>query len=220
MKGLLIANKDAAAREEMAAIFTASDYHITTVDSVANALEEILDNTIQVVMLCGTFNEQYVAKFVPLLKKCDPHLSIILVSDEMPLELVRCFRQERIFYHALKPLENESWEEIRQVVTCAFQNYQAQQSVRWRSLKRTALQAAKTVLTSCLLLAFVPSVKATETADSSGGGVLIALFVAFFALFMVLQLCPTLIELYALGKKGVGKGNGVTHLDKRSCDSR
>ncbi len=219
MKGLLIADKDAAAREEMAAIFTATDYHITTVDSVANALEGILDNTIQVVMLCGTFNEQYVAKFVPLLKKCDPHLSIILVSDEMPLELVRRFRQERIFYHALKPLENESWEEIRQVVACAFQNYQAQQSVRWRSLKRSAL-GAKTVLTSCLLLAIVPSVRATETADSPGGGVLIALFVAFFALFMALQLGPSLIELYALGKKGVGQGNGVTHLDKRRCDSR
>lgn len=173
-------------------------------------------------MLCGAFNEQYVARFVPLLKKCNRNLSIILVSDEMPLELVRQIRKEGIFYHALKPLENESWEEIRQVVACAFANYQAQQSP-WRGgLKRTALQGAKTVLTSsALMLALVPPVRATETAGRFEGGMLIVLFVAFGALLIAVQVVPALIELGVISRKGVG--SGAFSLDdsaKRRYDSR
>ena len=80
------------------------------------------------VLLGGVFDEQQIAKFVPLLKKCNRNLSIILVSDEMPLELLRRIRKEGIFYHALRPVEGESWDEIRQVVECAFENYQARQN--------------------------------------------------------------------------------------------
>ena len=115
MNGLLIANKDQASRDEMATLFQGSGYDVVTTDSVANSLEGILDKSIQVVLLSGSYDEQYVAKFVPLLKKCNRNLSIILVSDEMPLELVRRIRKEGIFYHALRPVGNESWDEIRQL---------------------------------------------------------------------------------------------------------
>jgi len=129
MNGLLIANKDKAAREQMAGIFQQSDYLVETADSVLNSLEGILDKSIQVVVLGGVFDEQQIVKYVPLLKKCNKNLSIILVSDEMPLELLRRVRKEGIFYHALKPVADESWDEIRQVVGCAFENYHAQQNI-------------------------------------------------------------------------------------------
>lgn len=129
MNGLLIANKSQAAREQMASLFVADGYQVTTADSVVNSLEGILDKSIQVVLLGGVFDEQQVSKFVPLLKKCNRNLSIILVSDEMPLELLRRIRKEGIFYHALKPVADESWDEIRQAVSCAFENYHARQSV-------------------------------------------------------------------------------------------
>ncbi len=129
MDGLLIANKNQQAREQMAALFQADDYEVTTADSVVNSLEGILDKSIQVVLLGGVFDEQQISKFVPLLKKCNRNLSIILVSDDLPLELVRRIRKEGIFYHALKPVGDESWDEIRQAVSCAFENYHARQSV-------------------------------------------------------------------------------------------
>ena len=137
MNGLLITNKDQVAREQMAAIFQQDDYQVETADSVINALQGILDKSIQVVVLGGLFDESQIAKFVPLLKKCNRNLSIILVSDEMPLDLLRRIRKEGIFYHALKPVEGESWDEIRQVVKCAFENYQVRQNAGHKLFKKT-----------------------------------------------------------------------------------
>lgn len=191
MNGLLITNPDQAAAEEMAAQFADCGYQVTTVPSVANALEGILDKSLQVVLLCGTIDESYVAKFIPLLKKCNRDLSIILVADEMPLELVRRIRQEGIFYHALSPMENESWEEIRQVVACAFSNYQAQQVAGSRTWRKTlGLVGARGALTIIALLLMVPPASATVLSGWFGGHSLIQSFAAFCAVLLSLQLVP------------------------------
>ena len=129
MKGLLIANKDKLARDTIAAKVASDDYRISTTDSVVNSLENILDKSVQVVLLSGVFDENYVAKFVPLLKKCNRHLAIILMTDEIPLELLRHIRKEGIFYHALQPAGADSWDEIREAIACAFETYQAQEKI-------------------------------------------------------------------------------------------
>jgi DNA-binding NtrC family response regulator len=203
MNGLLIANKDEAAREEMAALFQGTDYNVVATDSVANSLEGILDKSIQVVLLSGSFDEQYVAKFVPLLKKCNRNLSIILVSDEMPLDLVRRIRKEGIFYHALEPVENESWDEILQVVSCAFENYHAQQNIGRKALGREfAMRGTKSVLTSlALILMLVPQVKAADTSLTYNSGILVLLFVGFCALLIVAQLVPAILALFGMTKE-------------------
>ena len=59
---------------------------------------------------------------IPMLKKCDRNLTIILVSDEKSLPMVRKIRREGIFYHALRPVSAEDREEIRLAVECAFKN--------------------------------------------------------------------------------------------------
>lgn len=149
MNGLLIANKDKVERAEIADLFRAEDYRVEAVDSVADALEGILDKRIHVVLLSGSFDEQYVARFVPLMKKCNRNLSIILVTEDMPLELVRRIRKEGIFYHALKPAAGEGWDEIRQVVDCAFANYQARQNNPARKAGRKfGFGGARTILSS------------------------------------------------------------------------
>ncbi len=220
MNGLLIANKDRAAREQMATLFEDDGYHVVATDSVANSLEGILEKTIQVVLLSGSFDEQYVAKFVPLLKKCNRNLSIILVSDEMPLELVRRIRKEGIFYHALAPAENESWDEIRQAVGCAFENYQQQQRIGRKSLRKDALlQGAKTVFTSlALIMLLVPPVKAADTGVTYNSGLLVLLFVGFCALLIVAQLVPALLMLFGMTKEaatGVARRKEIGGQEQR-----
>ncbi len=140
MNGILIANKDQTSRDQMAEVFRQDGYQVEVADSVVNSLQGILDKSIQVVVLAGVFNESQVAKFVPLLKICNRNLSIILISDEMPLDLLRSIRKEGIFYHALKPVEDESWDEIRQVVSCAFENYNLQQGIGRKLFSRKAPQ--------------------------------------------------------------------------------
>lgn len=93
-------------------------------NSAANVLYGILKKTAQVVLLSSEFDELTAMDLVPILKKCDQNLTIILISNEVSLPLIRKLRKEGIFYHALKPVKPEDREEIRQAVKCAFENLQ------------------------------------------------------------------------------------------------
>lgn len=121
MQGLLIADKDVEARRQMAELFIEDGYDVIVTNSAANALSGILKNAAQVVLVGSEFDDLTAADFVPLLKKCNPELTVILVSGEHSPAFLRRLRREGIFYHALKPLEAEEKEEIRQAVHCAFE---------------------------------------------------------------------------------------------------
>jgi len=75
-----------------------------------------------VVLLGSEFDELTAADLIPLLKKCNRRLTIILVSADTSLPLIRKLRSEGIFYHALKPVNGEDKEELRKAVECAFEN--------------------------------------------------------------------------------------------------
>ncbi len=122
MLGLLIADENIDTRKQMADLFIESGYHVIVTNSAANALYGILKKTAQVVLLSSRFDELTASDLIPLLKKCNRNLTIILISDELSLGVIRKVRKEGIFYHALKPMKPEDREEIRQVVQCAFQH--------------------------------------------------------------------------------------------------
>jgi DNA-binding NtrC family response regulator len=122
MMELLIADKDVDACNQMADLFTESGYDVTVENSALNVLSEILKGKAEVLLLGSELNDVKAGDLVPLLKKCNRNLVIILVSDDTPLPLIRKFRKEGIFYHALRPIEPEDRKEIREVVECAFKN--------------------------------------------------------------------------------------------------
>ncbi|ABQ27802.1 response regulator [Geotalea uraniireducens] len=121
MQGLLIADEDLDSRKFMADLFIEAGYNVMVTNSAANVLYGILKKTAQVVLLSSEFDELTATDLIPLLKKCNRNLTIILVSNEMSLPLIRKLRKEGIFYHALKPVKPEDREEIRQAVKCAFE---------------------------------------------------------------------------------------------------
>ena len=121
MLGLLIADEDVDCRKQMAELFIEAGYDVIVTTSAANALNGILKKTAQVVLLGSGFDNLTAADLIPLLKRCNSKLSIILVATDASLPLIRKLRSEGIFYHALKPVSGEDREEIRQVVQCAFQ---------------------------------------------------------------------------------------------------
>jgi len=122
MLGLLIADKDAASRKRMAELLIEAGYDVIVTDSAANAIENVLKKTAQVMLLGTELDEFTPADLVPLLKQCNRKLMIILVADDAPLPLMRKVRKEGIFYHALRPAEPEDEEEIRQAVKSAMLN--------------------------------------------------------------------------------------------------
>ncbi len=112
MSGLLIADGDMDSRIHMAQLFIGAGYNVTVTNSAANVLYDILKRTAQVILLSSEFDELSAAEFIPLLKKCNRDLTIILVADEVSLPLMRKARREGIFYHALRPVHAGDSDEI------------------------------------------------------------------------------------------------------------
>ena len=119
-QGLIIADEDLATRTQLAVMFRNAGYQVSAPSSVADALVGILKKTAKVVLLSTRFDEVLATELIPLLKKANRDLTIILVASELPLALLRKARHEGIFYHALKPVQPGDEEELRQVVKCAF----------------------------------------------------------------------------------------------------
>lgn len=202
MNGLLIANKNYDAREQLASSLDGNGYKITKADSVANALEEIINKEIQVVVIDGHYDEQNLVKLVPLLKKCNRNISIILVSEEMPLDLERRIRKEGIFYHALKTDGESSLEEISQAVAYAFKKYE--ENTAPKSMKERAMFPIKSVLsTIAITMLLVTPAFAVDTAQTYNSGILVLLFVGFCALLIVAQLVPAVLVLFGMTKAAV-----------------
>jgi DNA-binding NtrC family response regulator len=118
---ILVADSDSESRKQMADTFRDAGYNVETTDSAVHVFCTVLEKQIPVVLLGSGFdNKMALADLVRLLKKCNRHLTIILVSDEETLPAIRTIRQEGIFYHALKPDSPDDTEEIRAAVECAF----------------------------------------------------------------------------------------------------
>ncbi len=117
---LLIADKDRDIRERMANLFSEAGYKVKATGSAVAALANVVTNRPQVVVLGSEFDDLAADVLIPLIKKFNKDLTIILLSDEPSLSFLRKVRREGIFYHALTPIREEDWDEIRQVVACAF----------------------------------------------------------------------------------------------------
>lgn len=208
MKGLLIANRDHQAREKLASLFSQEEYQVVQADSVANALEGILNKEIQVVVLDGHYDDQNVGRLIPLMKKCNRNISIILVTDEMPLELLRKIRKEGIFYHALRTAGEDNRAEIYQAVCYAFKKYEENTRIQAAGRKEKAMFSIKSILsTLAVTMLLVTPAFAVDTAVTYNSGILILLFVGFCALLIVAQLVPALLVLFGM-TKAVSQGLG------------
>ncbi|HKL48691.1 MAG TPA: response regulator [Desulfuromonadales bacterium] len=120
---ILIADKDPETRQRMADLFAETGIPVETTGSATRVLSDILQQQSPLVLLGAEFDENVAAAdLIRLLKNCNRHLSIILIANNASLPSVRKFRQEGIFYHALKPVSSEDEEEICSAVECAFKS--------------------------------------------------------------------------------------------------
>jgi len=121
VQGILVADKDTAFLREVADHFTDAGYHVETTNSAVHVISNILEKKTPVVLLGSDFDKKInLLELVRLLKRCNRHLAVILVSDEASLPIVTRIREEGIFYYALRPVTTEDVNEIKQAVECAL----------------------------------------------------------------------------------------------------
>ncbi len=136
MSILLIADKDSESRQQMANLFAGSGYRVKTAKSLVEALRDIIKKDVEVLLLGSEFGDLLAVEIIPLLKKCNRNLTIILVSDEESLPLLRKVRREGIFFHALRPVNPEGRDELRLAVQCAFERNHPSPEVPTRWLRQ------------------------------------------------------------------------------------
>jgi len=133
MQRLIVAEQDMDSRKQITDLLIEAGYNVTVTSSAAGAVEEILKNASQLVILGSEFDDITAGDLVPLLKLCNRHLTIILVSADDSLPAIRRVRKQGIFYHALRPVHAEDREELCQAVKCAFASLDREQGRSDRS---------------------------------------------------------------------------------------
>lgn len=122
---VMIVDRDVSTQKKMAEFFKKSNYEVITTDSAAYAIAQIVRKNQPIVILGDSFEEQISAvDVIALMRRCNRNLRIILVSDDSSLETLRRIREDGIFYHALKPVNQEDNEELISVVECALSGAQ------------------------------------------------------------------------------------------------
>jgi FixJ family two-component response regulator len=102
---LLVADKDTAFLRQVAEHLAGAGYQVETTESTAQVLCNIVKKQTPVLLLGSDFDRQVgLVELAKLLKKCNRHLAVVLVSDEASLPMVRRVRREGIYYHALRPV--------------------------------------------------------------------------------------------------------------------
>lgn len=208
-RGIIIADRDAEFRSQVAEYFRKAGYEVETTDSTVHVLCSILQKQTPVLLLGSDFDKKVSSSdLIHLLKKCNRHLNVIMVSEDLPLAQARQVRKAGIFYQAMKPAETGDTEELGLAVECAFKSYRAtrhqermEAAMRRRVNRRENAEKALLPgsatrrfgwLAGLALLVFGTSFLALSAAQSAGqgGNLGIWLFLGFCALLIATQLFP------------------------------
>ena len=120
---ILIAEKDFTTRMQLVCTATKAGYQVKTTMSVAKLIYNLLRNHFQVVLLGDSIEGNIqIHKLLRLMKASDPQVAIILISDDISLQQVRKARELGIFFHALRPVNPEDWQELTLAMVCAIKN--------------------------------------------------------------------------------------------------
>jgi len=118
---ILIAEKDTATRMQLVRTAVTAGYQVKTTISVAQLLYNLLRKRFPVVLLGDRIDGNIqIPNLVRLMKVSDPQVVIILISDDISLQQMRKARELGIFFHALRPVNPEDWQELTLAMACAF----------------------------------------------------------------------------------------------------
>jgi DNA-binding NtrC family response regulator len=116
-KRVLIAYPDDPWVQSFSRIFHGVGCRVETAKGVSELVRSVRGGAADVVILDDEMEGVKACELVPLIKKVNGTVQVIVISSEESLGPVRRLRGTGIFYQAMKPADPE---EIRSAVECAF----------------------------------------------------------------------------------------------------
>ena len=117
-KTILVVYQDELWARSMTTFFHGAGYRVETARVVSEMIRRVRSGGAHVVLLDEEIEGVRACDLVPLLKKIDPGLQVIVITSEEPLGLVKRLRGAGIFYQAMKPVD---MEELKSAVECAYE---------------------------------------------------------------------------------------------------
>ncbi len=117
-KTIFIAYQDDLWARSLSTYFHSVGFRVEIARSVSDMIRRVRDRKIQVVLLDDEIEGVKACDIVPIFKKINPRIQVIVISSEESIGLVKRLRGAGIFYQAMKPVD---LEEIRSAVECAFE---------------------------------------------------------------------------------------------------
>jgi DNA-binding NtrC family response regulator len=117
-KTILIAYQDDLWARSLSTFFHGMGYRVEMAQKLSEMNQKVRSGNILVILLDDEIEGVKAYDLVPLLKKIDLRVQVVLISSEESLSLVRRLREAGIFYQAMKPVD---LDEIRSAVECAFE---------------------------------------------------------------------------------------------------
>lgn len=116
-KTILIAYQDDLWAKSLSTFFHGIGYRVETAKMVSEMIRKVRKGNIHVVLLDDEIEGVKACDLVPLFKKMDDKIQVIVISSDLSLGLAKRLRGTGIFYQAMKPVD---LEEIKSAVECAF----------------------------------------------------------------------------------------------------
>jgi DNA-binding NtrC family response regulator len=117
-KMIFIAYQDDLQARSLSTYFHSLGYRVEIARVVSDIIRKLRSGKIRVILLDDEIEGVKACDLVPILKKIDPRIQVIVVSSEESIGVVKRLRGTGIFYQALKPVD---LGEIRSAVECAFE---------------------------------------------------------------------------------------------------
>ncbi len=117
-KTILIAYQDDLGARTLSTFFCSQGYRVDATRVMSEMIRRIRKGNVHVILIDDEIEGIKACEVVPLLKKIDPKIQIIVISSEESIGLVKRLRGAGIFYQAMKPVD---LGEVKSAVECAFE---------------------------------------------------------------------------------------------------
>lgn len=117
-KIILIAYQDHSWVRSLSTFLDGLGYKVETATLVSEMIQKVRRGHVHIILLDDEMEGVKAFDLVPLFKKINEGIQIIVISSETSLGLAKRLRGAGIFYHAMKPVD---LGEVKSAVECAFE---------------------------------------------------------------------------------------------------